>query len=67
MADLSQCEFIDSTFISVLVTALKTINKKNGSLKIIAAHSNVQSVLDLTGMVKVFQIYKTREEALSVF
>jgi|SRR5690554_1833802 len=65
IADLSECEFIDSTFISALVTALKTVNQKNGSLKIIAPHSNVKSVLELTGMGKVFNIFSSREEALS--
>jgi|SRR5690554_6127350 anti-anti-sigma factor len=65
IADLTECEFIDSTFISALVTALKSINQKNGSLKIIAPHSTVKSVLELTGMGKVFNIFSSREEALS--
>jgi len=67
IVDLSECEFIDSTFISSLVTALKAINQKGGSLKIVANHSEVQSVLELTGMVKVFDIYKNVKEAVENF
>ncbi len=65
--DLNECEFIDSTFISSLVTGLKAVNQKGGSLKIVANHSEVQSVLELTGMVKVFEIYKDVKEALESF
>jgi len=67
IVDLSECEFIDSTFISALVTALKAINRKGGSLKIAASHSEVQSVLELTGMVKVFEIYKNVKAASDSF
>jgi anti-anti-sigma factor len=65
--DLGECEFIDSTFISSLVTALKAINQKSGILKIVANHSEIQSVLELTGMVKVFEIYKNVKEAVESF
>ncbi len=67
IVDLSECEFIDSTFISSLVTGLKAIIKNTGNLKIVADHSDVQSVLDLTGMVKVFEIYNSVNDALNNF
>jgi anti-anti-sigma factor len=67
IVDLEECEFIDSTFISSLVIALKAINQKEGTLKIVAAHSEVQSVLELTGMIKVFEIYKNVKEAVNSF
>lgn len=65
IVDLSECEFIDSTFISALVSALKAMNQNGSSIKIIANHSDVQSVLELTGMMKVFEIYKDVDEALA--
>jgi anti-anti-sigma factor len=67
VVDLSECEFIDSTFISALVTALKAITQKEGKLKIVATHTDVQSVLELTGMFKVFEIYKNSKEAVESF
>jgi anti-anti-sigma factor len=67
IVDLSSCEFIDSTFISSLVIALKAVNKIGGVLKLVAIHSDVQSVLELTGMVKIFNIYKDVNEAIGSF
>ncbi len=67
IVDLSQCEFIDSTFISSLVIALKSITNTGGSLKLIAVHSDVLSILELTGMVKVFGVYKSLKEAMASF
>lgn len=67
IVDLSSCEFIDSTFISSLVIASKAVNKIGGVLKIVAIHSDVQSVLELTGMVKIFDIYKDVNEAVGNF
>ncbi|OGU29240.1 MAG: hypothetical protein A2057_08325 [Ignavibacteria bacterium GWA2_35_9] len=67
IVDLSMCEFIDSTFISTLVIALKSINSMGGTLKLIAVHSDVQSIFELTGMVKVFDIYKNVKDALTSF
>lgn len=67
VVDLSVCEFIDSTFISALVIALKSVNNLGGVLKLVAVHSDVQSVLELTGMVKLFDIYKDVKEAVTSF
>jgi anti-anti-sigma factor len=67
IVDLSECEFIDSTFISSLIIALKKINQKGGSLKLVTNNSDIQSVLELTGMVKVFEIYKNVDETITSF
>ncbi len=67
LVDLSECEFIDSTFISSLVIALKASNQNNGTMKIVAKNSDISSVLELTGMVKVFEIYKDIKEAIASF
>ncbi len=67
IVDLNKCEFIDSTFISTLVTALKAVNQVGGNLKIVAIQSEVRSVLELTGMVKVFEIFNNVKNALDSF
>ena len=67
IVDLSECEFIDSTFISTLVIALKSVNKIKGSLKLVAIHSDVLSILELTGLVKVFEVFKSVKEATGTF
>ena len=64
IVDLTECEFIDSTFISTLVIALKSVNKLKGSLKLVAVQSDVLSILELTGLVKVFDVFKNLNEAM---
>ena len=67
IVDLSECMFMDSTFLSSLVIALKSLSKVNGSIKLIAIHQDTLAILDLTGMVKVFDVYKSKKEALTSF
>jgi anti-sigma B factor antagonist len=65
--DLTRCVFMDSTFLSTIVTALKRVTKSGGNLKLAGVHSETQALLELTGTVKVFEIYATREEAIRSF
>jgi anti-sigma B factor antagonist len=65
--DLTRCVFMDSTFLSTIVTALKRVSKAGGNLKLVGVHSETQALLELTGTVKVFEIYATRDEAVRSF
>jgi anti-anti-sigma factor len=65
--DLSKCVFIDSTFLSTIVTALKKVSKDGGNLKLFGVHSETQALLELTGTVKIFEIYPSKDEALKSF
>ena len=65
--DFSECEFIDSTFLSTLVTSLKSLTAKGGNMKLCSVGSEVQSLLELTGTHRVFQIFPTKKEALRSF
>ncbi len=65
--DLSKCVFIDSTFLSAIVTALKRVSKSGGNLKLVGVHSETQALLDLTGTSKVFEIYDSKDEAVKSF
>lgn len=65
--DLSRCKFIDSTFLSTIVTTLKRVNKIGGTLKLAGVHDEAEALLELTGTVKVFEIYPSKDEALKSF
>jgi anti-anti-sigma factor len=65
--DLSECEFIDSSFLGALVVSLKRITEFGGDIKLIGFQPNVNSMFHLTRMSNVFQAFPTREEALSHF
>src|SRR3970040_2693697 len=64
IVDLSNCNFMDSTFLSTIVTALKKGRKIGGNLKLVGVHSEAQALLELTGTVKVFEIFSNRNEAV---
>ena len=65
--DFSECEFIDSTFLSTLVTTLKSLMGKGGSMKLCSVNSEVQSLLELTGTNHIFQICSSRHEAINSY
>lgn len=67
IADLHQCKFVDSTFLSTLLIALKASMKKGGNLKLASPKHDVAEVLEATGMNRVFDIYPNISEAIGSF
>ncbi|MFN3872343.1 MAG: STAS domain-containing protein [Ignavibacterium sp.] len=65
IVDLSNCEFMDSTFIGVLVVTFKRLLKLGGSLKIVKPGLFANSILNYTGSIEVFEIFDTLNEALA--
>ncbi len=62
--DIAQVDFIDSTCLGAFVALSRTLKQKNGDLKIAAATEEVKSILQITRLDKVFQIYNTVDEAV---
>jgi len=67
VVDISQCEFIDSTFLGALVVSLKKITSLGGDLRLVGFQPSVHSMFELTRMYRVFESYKTKEEAVQSF
>jgi len=67
IVDLSECEFIDSTFLGALVVSLKKVTGLGGDLKLVGFQPAVHSMFELTRMYRVFESFKTKEEALKSF
>lgn len=65
--DLSECEFIDSTFLGSLVVSLKKTTGSGGDLRLIGFKPSVETMFELTRMYRVFESFKTKEEAISSF
>lgn len=65
IVDLSECEFMDSTFIGVLVVTFKRLVKLGGTLKIVKPGLFANSILNYTGSIEVFEIFDTLNEALA--
>lgn len=65
--DLSYCEFIDSTFLGSLVVSLKKVTSLGGDLRLVGFQPSVHSMFELTRMYRVFESFKTQEEAVKSF
>ena len=65
--NLKECEFLDSTFIGVLVVTWRKVKTRGGKLKLVKPGKFAQSVFHLTGTIEIFETYDSVEEALSSF
>lgn len=60
VVDLTECGFMDSTALSVLIA----VNKRAAAPLDLVAHVGALRVLTVSGLQEVFRIHKTREAAL---
>lgn len=67
VVDLSYCEFIDSTFLGSLVVSLKKVTSMGGDLRLVGFQASVHSMFELTRMYRVFESFKTTDEAVNSF
>lgn len=64
--DLDQVDFLDSTGLGVLVGGLKKVRAVDGSLSIVCTQERLLKIFRITQLSKVFNIYPSQTEALSV-
>ncbi|HPN37470.1 MAG TPA: STAS domain-containing protein [Melioribacteraceae bacterium] len=65
--DLSECEFIDSTFLGVIVNSLKKVAKVQGDLKLVGFKPAVKAMFELTRMFRVFESFSNLDDAVNSF
>ncbi|MCL5773375.1 MAG: STAS domain-containing protein [Firmicutes bacterium] len=62
--NLEGVRYIDSTGLGVLIGALKKVREHNGSISLICTNPQIKKIFNITGLVKIFGIYKNEEESL---
>lgn len=67
LVDLSEANFVDSSFIGTLVAGLKKATMKNGDLKIVGLQDPVRAMFELTRLNRIFDIFDKTEEAIKSF
>jgi len=68
IVDISKCDFIDSTFLGVLVASLKRTIEIGGDIKIVIASSSfAEGIVNNSGILRVFEIYTSVENAIESF
>ena len=65
--NLKGVEFIDSSGLSVLVSALKAANAAGGEVVLVGPNAGVRSLIELTQLHKVFEIFEDSHAASRCF
>ena len=68
IVNLSNSEYIDSTFLGSLVFVLKKMNANNGEMRLVLGKaSKASTMFEITNMNKVFKVFESVENAKSSF
>jgi anti-sigma B factor antagonist len=64
VVDLSGVDYLDSTGLGVLIGGLKRARERDGDLKLICDNVRILRIFEITGLTKIFDIYRAESEAL---
>ena len=67
IVDLSGVESMNSSGLSMLITGLTTMKNAGGDLKIAAASKKIESLLAITKLTTVFELFPTVQKAIASF
>jgi anti-sigma B factor antagonist len=62
---MGQVGFVDSSGLGALISTLKILRAEGGDLKLANVGEQVQAVLEITRLLRVFETYESAEEALA--
>lgn len=65
--DLSRLGFVDSSGLGAMLSCLRQLTQKGGVLKLCGMSRQVKASFELVRMHKIFDIFGSREEAISSF
>jgi anti-anti-sigma factor len=67
LVDLSECTFIDSTVLALLVITRQRLWERGGRLELVVPHetSAVQRVMQIAGLTAYLTIHETRDEGIA--
>ncbi len=61
--DLENLGFIDSSGLGVLVSTLRRVKERGGTLRLVCTKDSILKIFRITGLDKVFPLFTTVEEA----
>jgi anti-sigma B factor antagonist len=65
LVDLTDCDFIDSTGLSLLVEAKRKLAEERREFAVCCPDADVRRLLELTGIDKAVGLFDTRDEAVA--
>ncbi len=63
LVDMDGVGFIDSSGLGVLVSGLRRVKERSGTIRLICTKENILKIFRITGLDKVFPIFSSVEEA----
>jgi anti-sigma B factor antagonist len=66
VVDMTSVNYIDSIGLGTLVSGLKRGTEAGAHLRFVITNPQIQKVLNITGLVRLLEIYDTREKAFQV-
>jgi len=63
IVDLEGVGFIDSSGLGVLVSGLRRVRERDGTLRLVCTHDGILKIFRITGLDKVFPLFSSSEEA----
>ena len=67
LLDMSDAGFVNSTGIGVVVSMLSSVKTAGGVLKVCAVSDRARRAFVTTGVLQLFDVYETKDEALKAF
>lgn len=64
LVNLTDCEFIDSTGLGLLVNARERVNDNSRHFGVCCPHEQVRRLLEITGIDQTIDLHETRDAAL---
>jgi anti-sigma B factor antagonist len=65
--DLKAVSFINSSGLGMLIGGLTTMRNSGGDLKLACASRKIENLLEMTKLLKVFDLHKTVSDAVGSF
>jgi len=67
VVDLSRLEYISSSGLRALLTAIKRVKKEQGDVRLACLQASVKEVFDMAGFTQLFRLFDKEEEAVGSF
>ncbi len=65
VVDLTQVDFLDSTGLGALIGGQRRAKEFHGEVRLVAKEGQILRLLRITGLLKVFAVYATLDDALA--
>lgn len=67
LIDFSDLEYISSAALRLLLLLAKNTTTSGGKVAIASLHGSVREIFEISGFLKIFSVYASRDEAVASF